>query len=111
MQAFVSDQSSSFNAVDIGTAPNSTIVASLKLPPGSWVVFATVALGAATSTPGTTTVQMFFQLDGNLYGTSVQTDFHHLGSIWHHQRFSGCPLHHGIGARHAENSAGRVCGD
>ena len=37
--------------------------------------------------------------------------FNHLGSIWHHQRFSGCPLHHGIGARHAENSAGRVCGD
>ena len=63
MRAFVSDQSSSFNAVDIGTAPDSTIVASLKLPPGSWVVFATVALGAATSTPGTTTVQMFFQLD------------------------------------------------
>ena len=75
MRAFVSDQSSSFNAVDIGTTPDSTIVASLKLPPGSWVVFATVALGAATSTPGTTTVQMFFQLDGNLYGTSVQTDF------------------------------------
>ncbi len=43
MRAFVSDQSSSFNSVVIGTAPNSTVVASLKLPPGSWVVFATVA--------------------------------------------------------------------
>ena len=49
MRAFVSDQSSSFNSVVIGTAPDSTVVASLKLPPGSWVVFATVALAAATS--------------------------------------------------------------
>ena len=75
MRVFVSDQSSSFNSVVIGTAPDSTVVASLKLPPGSWVVFATVALAAATSAPSTTTVQLFFQLGGKLYGTSVQSDF------------------------------------
>ena len=45
MRAFVSDQSSSFNSVVIGTAPNSTVVASLKLPPGSWVVFAHGSVG------------------------------------------------------------------
>jgi len=64
MRAFVSDQSSSFNAKVIGGPPNSTVVASLELPPGSWVVFATVAL-AGNAAPGTTaSVQMFFQLDG-----------------------------------------------
>ena len=75
MQAFVSDQSSAFNSVVIGTGPDFTVVASLKLPPGSWVVFATVALGAATSALGTTVVQIAFQLDGKLYGTAVQSDF------------------------------------
>ena len=74
MQAFVSDQSSAFNSVVIGTGPAFTVVASLKLPPGSWVV-ATVALGAATSALGTTVVQIAFQLDGKLYGTAVQSDF------------------------------------
>ena len=75
MQAFVSDQSSAFNSVVIGTGPDFTVVASLKLPPGSWVVFATVALGAATNALGTTVVQIAFQLDGKLYGTAVQSDF------------------------------------
>ena len=75
MQAFVSDQSSAFNSVVIGTGPDFTVVASLKLPPGSWVVFATVASGAATSALGTTVVQIAFQLDGKLYGTAVQSDF------------------------------------
>jgi hypothetical protein len=75
VQAFVSDQSSAFNSVVIGTGPDFTVVASLKLPPGSWVVFATVALGAATSALGTTVVQIAFQLDGKLYGTAVQSDF------------------------------------
>src|SRR4029077_11637316 len=74
-QAFVSDQSSAFNSVVIGTGADFTVVASLKLPPGSWVVFATVALGAATSALGTTVVQIAFQLDGKLYGTAVQSDF------------------------------------
>jgi len=75
MQAFVADQSSSFVSVVIGTGPDFTVVASLKLLPGSWVVFATVALGTATSVLGTTVVQMIFLLDGKPYGTSVQSDF------------------------------------
>ena len=71
-QAIVSDQSSSFTSVVIGTG---TVVASLKLPSGSWVIFATVALGAATSVLGTTVVQTMFALDGKLFGQEVQTDF------------------------------------
>lgn len=74
MRAFVSDEED-FVSVDIGTGPDFTVVAALKLPPGSWVVFATVALAAASSALGTTTVQMRFQLDGNPYGTAVQSDF------------------------------------
>jgi hypothetical protein len=75
MRAFVSDQSSSFNAKVIGGPPDSTVVASLELPPGSWVVFATVALGG-NAAPGTTaSVQMFFQLDGEIYGEQVQSSF------------------------------------
>jgi hypothetical protein len=109
VQAFVSDQSSAFNSVVIGTGPDFTVVASLKLPPGSWVVFATVALGAATSALGTTVVQIAFQLDGKLYGTAVQSDFtitNTGGSI------SGFRVpHHGAGSRHAENSGGWVCSD
>jgi hypothetical protein len=75
MQAFVADQSSSFVSVVIGTGPDLTVVASLNLLPGSWVVFATVALGSATSVLGTTVVQMMFLLDGKQYCTSVQSDF------------------------------------
>jgi hypothetical protein len=67
-------QSSSFSSVVIGTGPDFTVVASLKLVPGSWVVFATVALGSATSVIGTTIVEVAFQLDGKLYGTTVQSD-------------------------------------
>jgi hypothetical protein len=72
--ALVSDQEV-FGSVDIGTGPDFTVVATLKLPPGGWVVFATVALASATSATGTTTVQMAFQLDGELCGTAVQSDF------------------------------------
>ena len=75
MRALVSDQSSSFGSVVIGTGPDFTVVASLKLPPGSWVVFATVALASATSVLGTTVVEIVFQLDGQPYGTAVQSDF------------------------------------
>jgi hypothetical protein len=71
-QAIVSDQSASFASVVIGTG---TVVATLKLPPGSWVIFATVALAAATSALGTTVVQTMFALDGELFGQDVQTDF------------------------------------
>jgi hypothetical protein len=75
MRAFVSDQSSSFNAKVIGGPPNPTVVASLELPPGSWVVFATVAL-AGNAGPGTTvSVQMFFELGGQIYGEDVQSNF------------------------------------
>jgi hypothetical protein len=38
-------------------------------------VFATVALAAHSDTLGTATVRMRFQLDGNPYGTAVQSDF------------------------------------
>ena len=75
MRALVSDQSSSFNSKAIGGSPHSTVVASLELPQGSWVVFATVAL-AGNAAPGTTaSVQMFFQLDGNRYGEPVRSNF------------------------------------
>jgi hypothetical protein len=72
MRALVSDEEQ-FGSVVIDT--DFTVVAALKLPPGSWVVFATVALAAATDALGTATVQMRFQLDGNPYGTAVQSDF------------------------------------
>jgi len=75
MQALVSDQSSSFGSVVIGAGPDFTVVATLKLQPGSWVVFATVALASATSVLGTSVVEIMFQVDGNLYGTAVQSDF------------------------------------
>jgi hypothetical protein len=70
-RAIVADQSSSFGSVVIGTG---TVVASLKLPSGNWVVFATVAL-AGTGALGTTVVQTMFALDGTLFGQEVQTDF------------------------------------
>jgi hypothetical protein len=77
MRAFVSDQSELFGSVVIGTGPppNWTIVAALELPPGSWVVFATVALGSAGGATGATVVQMGFLLDGDMYGTFVQSNF------------------------------------
>jgi len=74
MQALVSDQSDSFGSVVIGTAPSATIVASLKLHPGSWVVFATVAF-ASSGAVGTTTVQLQFRLDGKIFGQEVQSNF------------------------------------
>jgi hypothetical protein len=75
MRAFVSDQGSSFESLVIGTGPDFTVVAALELPPGSWVVFATVALASATSAAGTSTVQMAFLLDGTVYSTEVQSGF------------------------------------
>lgn len=74
MRAFVSDQGA-FEAVVIGTGPDFTVVAALELPPGSWVVFATVALGSTNGVTGTSTVQMAFLLDGNIYSTAVQSNF------------------------------------
>jgi hypothetical protein len=78
-------------------------VASLKLSPGSWVIFATVAL-AATGALCTTVVRTMFALDGNLFGQEVQTDFTFTGT----GGFRVVPPHHGDGSRQAENSAGRV---
>ena len=74
MRAFVSDQGSSFESLVIGTGPDFTVVAALELPPGSWVVFATVAL-ASTGAIGNAVVQMAFLLDGQVYSTEVQSDF------------------------------------
>jgi hypothetical protein len=74
MRAFVSDQSAAFGSVVIGTGPDFTVVAALELPPGSWVVFATVAL-AGTGVTGTSVVEMGFLLDGEIYSTLVQSDF------------------------------------
>jgi hypothetical protein len=74
MRALVSDQSSSFGSVVIGTPPHSTVVASLELSPGSWVIFATVAF--ATSGPtGAAVIQLVFQLDGKIFGQEVQANF------------------------------------
>jgi hypothetical protein len=75
MRTFVSDQGADFSSLVIGTGPDSTVVAALELPRGSWVVFATVALAAATSAAGTSVVQTGFLLDGEVYGTFVQSDF------------------------------------
>jgi hypothetical protein len=75
MRAFVSDQSTSFNAKVIGGPPNPTVVASLQLPPGSWMVFATVALAGNAGIGTTVSIQMFFELDGKLYGNEVQCNF------------------------------------
>jgi hypothetical protein len=72
LKAFVSDQSSVFGSVVIGTG---TVVASLKLPPGSWVIFATVALAAAGGALGTTVVQARFALNGTPFSQEVQTNF------------------------------------
>ena len=75
MRAFVSDQSSTFNSKVIGGPANPTVVASLALPQGSWVVFATVAL-TGNAGPGTTvSVQMFFKLGAQIYGGEVQSNF------------------------------------
>ena len=74
MRAFVSDQGA-FESLVIGTGPDFTVVAALELPPGSWVVFATVALGSTNGVTGTSIVQMAFLLDGNIYSTAVQSDF------------------------------------
>jgi hypothetical protein len=75
MRAFVSDQSSNFNAKVIDGPPGHTVVASLDLPPGSWVVFATVAL-AGNAAPGTTVnVQTFFELGSQIYSGTIQCDF------------------------------------
>ena len=74
MRALVADQSSSFGSVVIGTPPNRTVVASLQLSAGSWVVFATVAF--ATSGPaGAAVVQLVFQLDGKIFGPEIQANF------------------------------------
>jgi hypothetical protein len=75
MRTFVSDQGADFSSLVIGTGPDFTVVAALELPRGSWVVFATVALAAATSAAGTSVVQTGFLLDGEVYGTFVQSDF------------------------------------
>jgi len=74
MRAFVSDQGN-FVSLVIGTGPDFTVVAALELPPGSWVVFATVALAGTNGATGTSGVQMGFLLDGEIYSTLVQSDF------------------------------------
>ena len=74
IRAIVSDQGN-FESLVIGTGPGFTVVAFLELPPGSWVVFATVALAAASGVTGTSVVQTGFLLDGEIYSTFVQSDF------------------------------------
>jgi hypothetical protein len=75
MRALVSDQSSSFISKVIGGPPGRTVVASLELPRGSWVVFATVALAGNAGVGTTVSVQMFFELGGQIYGEDVQSSF------------------------------------
>ncbi len=74
MRAIVSDQGN-FESLIIGTGPDFTVVAFLELPPGSWVVFATLALAAASGVTGNSSVQTGFLLDGEIYSTLVQSDF------------------------------------
>jgi hypothetical protein len=75
MRALVSDQSGDFESLVIGTGPQFTVIASLELPPGSWVAFATVALAGTGGRTGTISVQMGFLLDGEIYSTLVQSNF------------------------------------
>ena len=105
MRALVSDQSSSFNAKVISGPPDRTVVASLALSPGSWVVFATVALAGNAAPGATVNVQMFFELDSKIYVGGEPMCFRHL---WHGQRFSDYSLDDRTGARHAENSPDRL---
>jgi hypothetical protein len=72
LKAFVSDQSSVFGSVAVGT---NTVIASLQLPPGSWMIFATVALAPTGGVLGTTVVQARFALNGVPFSQEVQTDF------------------------------------
>jgi hypothetical protein len=72
LKAFVSDQSSVFGSVVVGT---NTVITSLQLPPGSWVIFATVALAPTGGVLGTTVVQARFALNGVPFSQEVQTDF------------------------------------
>jgi hypothetical protein len=80
MQAFVSDQSRVWTSIDIGAGPvDYTVVASLKLPAGSWVAFATVAFTRANG--GGTGVSVVFQLDGKPYSPMVQSDLSGAGFV------------------------------
>jgi len=81
MRAFVSDQSSSFNAKVINGSPDGTIVASLDLPPGSRVIFATVALAGNAAPGATVNVQMFFELDSKIYVGGNQCVFAISGTV------------------------------
>jgi hypothetical protein len=72
MQAFVSDQSANFGSVAISAGNDFSVVAAIDLPPGSWVVLATVAL--AGGPPTNCDVQVVFLLDGQLYTSGVQCD-------------------------------------
>jgi len=73
IRAIVSDQSEQFGSQVIGTGPEFTVTAFLELPRGSWAAFATAAF--ACGTPGTSTFQTGFLLDGDLYSPVVQADF------------------------------------
>jgi hypothetical protein len=61
MRAIVSDESGNFSSVEIGTGPDFTVIASVNLSPGHWVVFATVAFAATGGPRDAIIVQMLFQ--------------------------------------------------
>ena len=93
LKAFVSDQSSVFGSVVVGT---NTVVASLNLPAGSWVIFATVALAPTGGILGTTVVQARFALNGVPFSQEVQTDFTVTTSGNFFAGFTVFPLNSGV---------------
>jgi hypothetical protein len=70
VKAFVADQSGNFGSVAISAGADFTVIGALPLAPGSYVVFANIAL--AGSAPDSTDVQVTFLLDGTIYGEAVQ---------------------------------------
>jgi hypothetical protein len=79
MQAFVSDQSGAWTTVVLGAGPDFTVTASLKLPPGSWVVFVTAAFGRTNG--GGTGVSVGFLINGQLHGQLVNSDLSGAGFV------------------------------
>jgi hypothetical protein len=79
MQAFVSDQSKASHAVVLGAGPGFTVTASLKLPPGSWVVFVTAVFTRTNG--GGTGVSVGFLINDQLHGPLVSADLSGAG-LW-----------------------------
>lgn len=95
MQAFVADQSGNWAAEPIGAGDTFTVIGAVELPPGSWIVLATVAL--ASSAPDSIDIQTTLLLDGAIHGTAVQSNI-----IGGPNRFLVIPLTTGLALDHPQ---------